>query len=214
MSACCEPQGYDRVFDDREARRAAARYRRSGLTSLPRRTVELYRDGTITGDSLLEIGGGIGDFQIEMLQAGVRSAVGVDMSPAYDDVAAGLLAEGGLTGRARRRVGDFAAHPEIAGPADIVALHSVVCCYPDARRLLAAAADRARRFLVVAFPRDAWWLRAAAPCMNVYPRLRRSDWRFYVHPEETVVGAVTNGGLRQVRSDRLRFDHHVVFARP
>src|ERR687893_2940388 len=97
MSACCEPQGYDRVFDDREARRAAARYRRSGLTSLPQRTIELYRDGAIAGDSLLEIGGGVGDFQVEMLEAGVGTAVGVDMSAAYDRAASDLLASRGLT---------------------------------------------------------------------------------------------------------------------
>lgn len=214
MSACCEPQGYDRVFDDREARRAAARYRRSGLTSLPRRTVELYRDGTIGGDSLLEIGGGVGDFQVEMLKAGVRTAVGVDMSPGYDDVAAGLLADGGLTSRVERRTGDVVVHPDLATPADIVALHSVVCCYPDVRRLLAVAAENARRFLVVSFPRHTWWLRAGAPFMNIYPRLRHSDWRFYVHPEESVVGAVTDAGLQLVRNERLRFDRHAVFARP
>src|SRR5918997_1293337 len=137
MSACCEPQGYDRIFDDREARRAASRYRRSGLASLPRRTVEQYRDGTISGDSLLEIGGGVGDLQIEMLKAGVRTAVGVDMSPAYDDVAAELLAEAGMTGRVERRTGDVVARPELAAPADVVVMHSVVCCYADVRGLLA-----------------------------------------------------------------------------
>src|SRR5918997_2585400 len=152
MSACCEPQGYDRVFGDREARRAAARYRRSGLTSLPQRTIELYRDGAIAGDSLLEIGGGVGDFQVEMLEAGVGTAVGVDMSAAYDRAASDLLASRGLTDRVERRTGDVAAHPDLATPADIVALHSVVCCYPDVRRLLAVAVDRARRFLVVSYP--------------------------------------------------------------
>jgi magnesium-protoporphyrin O-methyltransferase len=214
MSACCEPQGYDRVFDDREARRALARYRRSGLTALPRRTVELYRDGTITGETLLEIGGGVGDFEVEMLSAGVRRAVCVDMSPAYDAAARELLAETGLAARAERRVGDFAANPALAGEADVVAMHSVVCCYPDARRLLTAAAARARRFLVVSYPRDAWWLRTAAPLLNVYPRLRRSGWRFVVHPAETIVRAVTDAGLVLERTERLRFDVHAVFARP
>jgi Methyltransferase domain len=211
--SCCEPQGYDRVFDDREARRAAARFRRSGLTVLPQRTVDLYRDGTIAGETLLEIGGGIGDLGVELLKAGVARYVCVDMSPAYDAAAAGLLAEAGLTGRAARRTGDVAAHPDLAEPADIVALHSVVCCYPDVRRLLDVAAKSARRFLVVSFPRHTWWIRAAAPLLSFYPRLRGSDWRFYVHPEETIVGAVTDAGLRLVRSERLRVDRHVVFAR-
>jgi 2-polyprenyl-3-methyl-5-hydroxy-6-metoxy-1,4-benzoquinol methylase len=213
MSACCEPQGYDRIFDDREARRAGSRYRRTGLAALPRRTVGLYRDGAISGDSLLEIGGGVGDLQIEMLKAGVRTAVGVDMSPAYDDVAAELLAEAGLTDRVERRTGDVVAHPELAAPADVVVMHSVVCCYADVRGLLAVAAAHARRYLVVSFPRHSWWLRSAAPFMNVYPRVRHSDWRFYVHPESAILDAVADAGMRLVRRERLRFDHHAVFAR-
>ncbi|MDO8145487.1 MULTISPECIES: bifunctional 2-polyprenyl-6-hydroxyphenol methylase/3-demethylubiquinol 3-O-methyltransferase UbiG [unclassified Isoptericola] len=213
MAACCEPQGYEKVFDDREARRAAARYARSGLTTLPRRTLELYRDGVIGGSTLLEVGGGIGDFSAEMLGAGVDRAVCVDISTGYDAVAARLLADAGLTGRASRRTGDLVTHPDLAGPADVVALHSVVCCYPDARALVTAAADRTRRYLVLAFPRDTWWMRAAGGVLNVYPRLRGSDWRFRVHRPDDVARAATDAGLRLVRDERFAFDHHLVFAR-
>lgn len=92
-------------------------------------------------------------------------------------------------------------------------LHSVVCCYPDARALVTAAADRARQYLVLTFPRRTWWMRAGAPLFNVYPRLRGSDWRFRVHPPADVVVAATDAGLREIRSERLAFDHHLVFAR-
>lgn len=213
MSECCGPQGYEKVFDDRGARRAAARYARSGLTALPRRTVELYRDGVLTGATLLEIGGGIGDLEIEMLRAGATSAVCVDLSNGYDAVATRLLADAGLAGRVSRRTGDLVTRPELAGPADVVAMHSVVCCYPDARALVTAAAERARGYLVVALPRRTWWMRMAAVGFNVYPRLRRSDWRFRVHPPAVVVDAATRAGLRQVRAERFAFDHHLVFAR-
>ncbi|PFG43816.1 magnesium-protoporphyrin O-methyltransferase [Isoptericola jiangsuensis] len=213
MSSCCEPQGYEKVFDDREARRAAARYARSGLSTLPRRTLELYRSGVVTGATLLEIGGGIGDFQVEMLRAGIERATCVDLSTGYDAVAADLLAGAGLTGRATRRLGDVVTHPDLAGPADVVALHSVVCCYPDARALVTAAAERARGYLVLAFPRRTWWMRAAGVALNVYPRLRGSDWRFRVHPRDVVVRAATDAGLRLVRTERFAFDHHLVLAR-
>ncbi|WP_278234941.1 methyltransferase domain-containing protein [Isoptericola sp. AK164] len=213
MSACCEPQGYEKVFDDREARRAAARYARSGLTTLPRRTVELYRSGVIGGATLLEVGSGVGDFSLEMLRAGVERATCVDMSTGYDAVAARLLADAGLADRVRRRTGDLVTHPDLAGPADVVALHSVVCCYPDARALVTAAADRTGRYLVLAFPRRTWWMRAAARVLNVYPRLRGSDWRFRVHEPAEVARAATDAGLRRVRTERFAFDHHWVFAR-
>ncbi|WP_402468913.1 class I SAM-dependent methyltransferase [Isoptericola aurantiacus] len=211
--SCCEPQGYEKVFDAREARRAAARYARSGLTTLPRRTVELYRSGVVGGRTLLEVGGGIGDFTVEMLRAGVERATCVDMSTGYDGVADRLLVEAGLADRVDRRTGDLAAHPDLAGPADVVALHSVVCCYPDVRALVTAAADRTREYLVVAFPRRTWWMRAAGAALNVYPVLRASEWRFRVHRPVDVVRAATAAGLRQVRSERFAFDHHLVLAR-
>ncbi|GAA4735126.1 hypothetical protein GCM10023216_29950 [Isoptericola chiayiensis] len=213
MPGCCEPQGYEKVFDGREARRAAARYARSGLTTLPRRTVELYRSGVVGGATLLEVGSGVGDFAVEMLRAGIERATCLDLSTGYDDAAARLLADAGLTDRVRRRTGDLVTHPDLAGPADVVVLHSVVCCYPDARALVAAAAERTREYLVLAFPRRTWSMRLAAHLVNVYPRLRGSDWRFRVHPRSEVVHAATDAGLREVRAERLTFDHHLVLAR-
>ncbi|PRZ05206.1 magnesium-protoporphyrin O-methyltransferase [Isoptericola sp. CG 20/1183] len=215
MSSCCqpEPQGYDRVFDSRAARVAARRYRRSGLTVLPRRTVELYRAGVLSGSTLLEVGSGVGDFSLEMLRAGMRHATCVDLSGAYDDAARGLAVEAGLADRVTRATGDIVTRAELVGPADVVALHSVVCCYPDARRLLTAAASKARRHLVVSYPRDSWAVRAWAPLVNVYPRLRGSDWRFVVHPSSVVHDAVAAAGFVVAHAERLRFDEHLVLTR-
>lgn len=211
--SCCEPHGYDLVFSSRQADRDAARFRKSGLTWAPRRTLELFRDGIIEGRTVLEIGGGIGDLEVELLQAGLDRAASVELSAGYEQVAARLLADRGLAGRSTRVVGDFAARPELAEPADLVVLHSVVCCYPNAERLLAVAAARARRFLVLSFPRETWWLRAWAPLQNLYPRLRGSDFRFYVHPVATILDTVEHAGMSRVHTERNWVDHLAVFAR-
>ena len=213
MAACCEPQGYDRIFSAREAQRAAARYRKSGLTWAPRRTAELFRDGAISGQSVLEIGGGVGDLQVELLRAGIGRATSVELSPAYEQAAGALLRDAGLAARCERLVGDFANQPQLARPADIVVLHSVVCCYPDPVALLAPATKAARRHLVVSYPRETWWLRARAPIQNLYPRMRGSDFRFYVHPEEAILGTVEHAGLRRVHAERNWVDHLAVFSR-
>lgn len=213
VSGCCEPQGYDRVFSTRQAERDAARFRRSGLSWAPRRTLELFRDGVLEGRTLLEVGGGIGDLQVELLRADVERAASVELSAGYEQAAARLLDDGGLRGRSTRLVGDFATRPELAEPADVVVMHSVVCCYPDAERLLTAAAARARRFLVLSYPRETWWLRAFAPLQNLYPRLRGSDFRFYVHPVAAIQSTVERAGLRQVHSERNWVDHLTIFVR-
>lgn len=213
MPGCCEPRGYELVFGSRRAERDAARFRRRGLTWAPRRTVELYRDGVIRGRTLLEVGGGIGDLQVALLQAGIARTVGVELSDAYEPAATRLLREAGLGDRSVRLIGDFAAHPEVSGPADVVVLHSVVCCYHDAERLSAAAAARAHRHLVLSYPRETWWLCAWAVGQNLYPRLRRSDFRFYVHAQRAIRAAVAGAGLRLVHTERNWVDHLDVFAR-
>jgi magnesium-protoporphyrin O-methyltransferase len=131
----------------------------------------------------------------------MRRAECVELSGAYDEAAAALLAEHGLTGRCDRRAGDFAARPDLTAPADVVVLLKVLCCYPDAPRLLAAAAAKARRQVVISFPRAAWWVRAAAAVCALYPRLRGSDWRFVVHDPAEIRGALADAGLRPVRTE-------------
>ncbi|HEX6232080.1 MAG TPA: methyltransferase domain-containing protein [Jiangellaceae bacterium] len=213
MAACCEPQGYDRIFSTRTARRAAKRYRKSGLTWAPRRTAELYRAGVITGQTVLEIGGGIGDLQIELLGAGVERAMSVELSPNYEQVADGLLGDAGLAGRSERLVGDFATVPGLAQPADVVVLHSVVCCYPDPARLLEPAARATRRHLVISYPRESWWLRVWGAVENLYPWMRGSDARFIVHPEPNIVRPIERAGLRRFHTEHNWVDHLAVFTR-
>lgn len=57
----------------------------------PRRTLELFQTGAIGGGSFLEIGGGIGDLQVDLLKAVVDRAVSIELSPSYEDKAAELL---------------------------------------------------------------------------------------------------------------------------
>lgn len=213
MTECCQPRGYERVFTTGQAERDAARYHRKGLTWAPRRTHELYRDGTIDGRTLLEVGGGVGDLQVDLLRAGVEETTSVELSGAYEPTARRLLEAAGLADRSTRLVGDFTTLADRIGRADLVVLHSVVCCYADPERLLAAAASKAHRHLVVSYPRATWWLHAWAPVQNLYPRLRGSDFRFFVHSPALLVSTVERAGLRRVHIERHWIDDLAVFTR-
>ena len=70
MGGCCDPRGCDRMFSDRFARRMAARYRKKGLDTTARRMVELLAAAASQGATVLEIGGGVGEIQIELLRRG------------------------------------------------------------------------------------------------------------------------------------------------
>src|SRR5437588_3037836 len=141
MGSCCSPKGYRWVFSERSARAEARRYRRRGLDATSKRIVEYLTTEGVEGLSVLEVGGGIGAIQIELLKAGAARAVSVELTPTYEAVARSLLQEHGLEDRVERRVTDFAEDGAAVEPADIVVMNRVICCYPDMPKLAGAAAD-------------------------------------------------------------------------
>ena len=195
MSACCSPGDFDDIFSPAQARSDARSYRGKGLDAEAARIADAVRRRTKEGFTVLEIGGGIGALQIELLRDGASSATNIELSRSYEDVARELLLEAGVTERVDRRVGDVLADPSGVAPADAVILQRVVCCYPHAEALVRLAAQRTRRVLVLTFPVDRWWTRAAIGIANVWPRLRGWKFRAYVHATHVVVTAAADEGL-------------------
>jgi hypothetical protein len=195
MSRCCTPSGYSAVFDARQARRDARRYRRRGLDRAARRMVRYLRGAGLEGATVLEIGGGVGAIQLELLASGAERATNVELSPAYEEEAAELLRDAGLADRVARRVVDFAAAADDVESADVVLMHRVVCCYPDPKRLVGAAATHARRRLVLSYPPDNAFSRLIAALFNGWCSLRGIDFRAYVHPRTQILGAARAHGF-------------------
>ena len=152
--------------------------------------------------SVLEVGGGIGDIQVALLEnGGARFATNVELSPNWEAAAQDLLNERGLTNRVTRRLGDFVDEARDLPMADAVILHRVVCCYPDWETLLTAAASRASRFVALTFPRPVLWFRAVAAVENQLHRHRRRQFRAYIHPPEAMIGLLASLGY-QLASDQ------------
>lgn len=195
MSDCCESDGYGATFSDRFARRLARRYRRHGLNRTQRRLVGFLAERGIEGATVLEIGGGVGDLHIELLRRGAASVTNLELSTSYEQQARELLERSGLNGRVDRRFVDIAAHPDQVEAADVVVLHRVVCCYPDYQRLLSSAGGHARRLLVYSHPPANPFTRFVIGCDNLVRRLRRNDFRAFVHPPEAMLQVVQREGL-------------------
>jgi magnesium-protoporphyrin O-methyltransferase len=179
------------MFGARQARLAAARYRKRGLGGTSRDLVELA--GDVSGATVLEVGGGVGAIELELLSAGAERATDVELSGEYEEEARKLLAERGLSDRVERRVGDFVVEP--VEPHDVVVMHRVVCCYPDVEALVGVAADRARRRLVLTYPQERWYTRAGMGAINVFMRLNGSEFRTFVHPVARMADAAGEHGL-------------------
>jgi len=202
MPSCCDGEGYDAVFTDGFAHRLARRYRKRGLDATASRMVDYLAGRGIDGASVLEIGGGVGEIQLELLRRGAAGVTNLEISSSYEDEARELTEQAGMTGRVSRRLLDIAQDPDAVEPADIVVLHRVVCCYPDYERLLEAAGSHARRLLVFSHPPDNALTRAAQWVENSFRRLQRRTFRAFVHPPDAMEAVLAGAGLTAIYRHR------------
>jgi magnesium-protoporphyrin O-methyltransferase len=194
VTSCCKPAEYRRFFNRKFARRDLDRYRRRGLAATERDLVTLC--GNVQGETILEVGGGIGALQLELLAAGAAAATNVELSSGYEDAARELF-----TGRTvERRIGDFVT--EDVPPHDVVLLHRVVCCYPDVDQLVGRAAARTRRTLALTYPQQRLWIRFGLRLVNVWLQLSGCGFRTYVHPVAEIDAPAEHEGLRLERRVR------------
>jgi magnesium-protoporphyrin O-methyltransferase len=200
VASCCNPRGCDRFFGRRFARRVARKYREGGLDDTARRMVDFLVERGLEGATVLEVGGGVGEIQIELLKRGAASAVNLELSPGYEQEAARLAREVGVEGRVEFRLHDIA----VSGveSADIVVLHRVVCCYPDYERLLGAAAEHARRVLVFSHPPRNVFSRAVLAAQNLGLRAMGREYRTFAHPPQAMLAVLERHGLRRVFTHR------------
>jgi 2-polyprenyl-3-methyl-5-hydroxy-6-metoxy-1,4-benzoquinol methylase len=202
MAGCCSPRDYDRFFGKRFAQRLAKKYRKRGLDKTAREMADFLRGRGIEGATVLEIGGGVGEIEIELLKAGAARAENLELSSAYEKEARTLAEEATVGERVDWRIHDIAEDPDAVEPADIVVMHRVVCCYPDYERLLAAAAEHARRALVFSYPPRNALSRIFYGVFNLAMRLLGSGFRGFAQPPDGMLAVLERRGLRQT------YEHH------
>lgn len=194
---CCSPgdSPFDRQFDARHAASKLRDYRRKGPAGMTRSLIEALAAGGIRGQTVLDIGGGVGAVHHELLRAGAAGAVDIDASRAYLSVARQEAERQGHADRVHYVAGDFVALADAAESADLVALDRVICCYADMAALVGRSAGLARHRYGVVYPRDSWLARLGAAASNAYLRLTRSAFRVYIHRPADVDAIVAAHGL-------------------
>ncbi len=198
MPGCCRGAACEEMFKPRFARRTLKRYRKKGLDKLERRMVASIPATALDGARVLEIGGGIGTIQAELLAAGAAQGEIVELVAAYEPYARELALEKGLAQRSTFRVADVLEQPELVAPADVVVLNRVVCCTPDGVRLTGVAARLAMRMLVLTIPRDRLLMRVFMRVGNTVLGLLGRSFRAFVHPRASLCAAAEAEGMHLV----------------
>jgi magnesium-protoporphyrin O-methyltransferase len=210
--SCCSP-AHAEFFDEKVARRDLRRYRRRGLDRPGRRLAEMLSRVGVSGRTVIEVGGGIGALQVELLRAGAVHATNVELSPGYEQASTELVEDAGLAGKVERLFGDIAQEPTLAPEADAVVLNRVVCCYPDVEALMTATAQRARRAIALSFPPDVWPARLVVRAANLILRIRGSEFRSFVHPQTAILAPALAHGFHVVERGRTGLWRVVALAR-
>jgi magnesium-protoporphyrin O-methyltransferase len=185
------------TFSRRDAEGDLKRYREKGPDKTTRALIDAIVAEGVKGATLLDVGGGIGAIQLELLAAGMAKAESVDASEAYVEVAQAEAERLGYGDRTAARVGDFVALAAAIDPADVVTLDRVVCCYGDLPALLGAASDHARQVVGLVWPRDVWWNRIAAHTLNAVAWITRDPTRWYLHRPGQVDAILQAAGYRR-----------------
>ena len=202
MQCSCSADRLD-IFDEKAARRALRRYLDDGLGGSDALRIAAWaEDGGLDGRSVVEVGGGIGQIQAELLRRGAATGRVVELVPDYEGPAGELARGAGVADRSSFALADLLEEPESVEPADIVVLRRVVCCTPDGPELLAAAAGKARRALLASYPRDRVLVRLVFRLENLGFALFRKRFRSFVHRPEQLENAVAARGFTRARVAR------------
>jgi SAM-dependent methyltransferase len=200
MSQCCSAlcDSTSEYFGAARAARDLAAYRAAG----PGRTTRGLLDGlAATGvrpSTLLDVGSGIGTLSFELLDAGVETAICVDMSPAFAECGRMEAVRRGVAERISWRTADFVTVASELPPAELVTLDRVVCCYPAFNALLQHAAEHAELLLAMSYPNDRWYVRVAFRLENLLRRIRGNAFRAFVHPPDKMDALLAGAGFRRL----------------
>ena len=210
---CCQCQGIENMFDKKAARRALKRYLKKGPSKTTEMLLKAIHKTEVKGLGFLDIGGGIGAIQYDLIKAGASSGTSIEASPAYIDLVKEEIHKNNLAEIIDFKHGDFTAIASDVDSADIVTLDKVICCYDDMSELVRLSSKLSRKIYAVIYPRDVWWTKLALPFINFYPIIKGSPFRVFIHPTKKVEEIIFRNGLKRDYYDTTLFWQVAIFTK-
>ncbi len=189
---CCDANQF---FDAKEAAAKARAFRRKGARGASRRLLKMMQPAVKAGDSLLDIGGGVGALGLEL--KGLQQYTAVDASLAYLSEAQKLFTEHQWTAEQLRFEGaDFTEVAAATKAHHHVCLDKVICCYPNMEELLSKACEKAEKQVGLVYPLTGLIPSLFQAVGNFYFKIKKSAFRGYLHPRQKVAALLESHGFR------------------
>ena len=214
MSACCPHARSASRFFSFFAKRYRKRFNKRGFEPSQEQLLKGLESAGYGDGEVLEIGCGVGNLHQALLERGARSAIGIDLAPKMLTEARDWAAQRGLADRTEYVEGDFVDLKDDIAPADVTLMDKVVCCYPDADKLVHASLEKTRKVFALTYPRDRWFVKFGMNTMALVFRLLRSDFRPYVHDPTKIESWISNRDFRKEYQDMTAVWLTQVFVKP
>lgn len=180
---CCDA---NKEFDQKTARKQMKTYRKKGPTGTTKKIIAEMEKIEVQGKQLLDIGGGIGALQWYFLERGGKSTISVDASYSYIAESKKYAGEKEWLDRVKFIEGDFNDQLQEVDSVNIVTLDKVICCYPDYVSILTNSMSKSKEYLALSYPVSNWISRSLNAMVAIFQKLRKSQFRSYVHPVKKV----------------------------
>lgn len=194
---CCQCQGIEKMFDKKSAVKELKRYRKKGAQKTTRMLLDAICKSSVKGMDFLDIGGGIGAIQNDLIKEGAKNGTSIEASEAYLEVAKEEARHNGMAEKVSFRHGDFTTTASDADAADIVTLDKVICCYDDIPALVGLSSRLSRKIYGVIYLRDVWWIKLGLPTLNLLLKIRGISFRVFIHPTKKVEEIIFGNGLKR-----------------
>lgn len=211
--SCCQRQVLETTFDRSVAETELRSYREKGPNKTTQLLVNALNSQGVQGKTLLDIGGGIGVIQHELLHAGLRHSINVEASMAYIEATKEEAIRQGHEDRISYHHGDFVDIAPTLSLADIVTLDKVICCYDDWQTLVAQSSALARTFYGIVIPRTNLMSKLSIGLENFTLWLRHHPFRTVIHPVKAIDTLLQNTGFTQRIHQKTSIWHMKLYAR-
>ncbi|MFX1300121.1 MAG: methyltransferase domain-containing protein, partial [Promethearchaeota archaeon] len=176
----------DEHFDQNYVAKELQLYRNKGAEKTTQVLIDALIAEGVSDMTLLDIGGGVGAIQHELLRAGVSSCISVEASSAYIEAAKEEAQRQGHVKSIIHQYGNFVDLAADIPQCDIVTLDRVICCYPNVEELVEKSSALAGKLYGLVYPLNNRKVRFLGVLENLIYRLHRSSFRYFVHSTEVV----------------------------
>jgi magnesium-protoporphyrin O-methyltransferase len=211
--SCHQCQGIEVEFDEKYASKSLKKYRKKGPAKTTKMMLDAIRTEGISGYSLLDIGGGVGAIQFELLKSRLSKAISVEASSAFLNIAKDETQQRGYEQHISFYHGNFVDLAKDIPDTDIVTLDRVICCYDEMEDLVTLSSQHASKVYAVVYPRDVRWVKFGFLVINFFLWLFRRSFRTFIHHTAEVDRLIRQTGLKQTYYEKAGIWQVVVYSR-